>query len=191
MDNRKAQLIDASIRLISEVGYANFSLGLLAKEVKVSKGVVNYHFPQKELLLSAVVEAFYAEAAAYMAAHMNTSGSSMDVLKSYIDANLRFVLTNPPKVLAVSDILVNSRQEDGTPLFPNDGSIYQTLIEIFNYGQTVDHQFRQFDRLLMAQLVRSAIDSLAHTLARGEYEDPEAAIQEVIIAFEQATRRST
>lgn len=189
MGTRRAQLINASIKLISKVGYANFSLGLLAKEVNVSKGVINYHFPQKELLLTAIVQDFYTEAAAYMAQHMQLEGTSLDVLKSYIQANLHFVLTQPTRVLAVIDILANSRQEDGTPFFQNDGSIYNTLVEIFAYGQTVDHMFRQFDPLLMAQLVRSAIDLLAHSLAKGEHSDPESAIQEIVTTFEFATRR--
>lgn len=190
MKNRKAQLLDASIKLISQIGYANFSLGLLSSEVNVSKGVVNYHFPQKELLLKEIVADFYIEAAAYMTEQVKTDGTSLDALKSYIEANLRFVLTQPVRVLAVIDILTNSRQQDGLPLFPNDGSIYSTLIEIFVFGQTVDHQFRQFDPLLMAQLVRSAIDWLAHALAKGAYSDPEAAIQEVVRTFEFATRRN-
>lgn len=189
MGNRKAQLLDATISLISKVGYANFSLGLLAKEVNISKGVVNYHFPQKELLLTAIVQNFYAEAAAYMAAHMKIDGTSLDTLKSYIETNLRFVLTQPLHLLAVIDILANSRQEDGTALFPNDGTIYSTLIEIFAYGQTIDNQFRQFDPLLMARLVRAAIDLLAHSLAKGEQSDPESAIQEVVTTFVFATRR--
>lgn len=188
MENRHKQLVDASINLISKLGYVNFSLGLLAKEVKISKGVVNYHFPQKELLLKAIIQDFYAEAASYMAAHMKTEGTSMDALKSYIEANLHFVLTQPVRVLAVSDILANSREEDGTRLFPNDGSIYNTLVEIFTYGQTIDHQFRQFDALLMAQLVRSAIDLLAHSLAKGKQINPENAIQEVVTTFVLATR---
>lgn len=189
MDNRKSQLIDASVTLIAKVGYANFSLGLLAKEVKVSKGVVNYHFPQKELLLTAIVQDLYTKAAAYMAEHMKIDGTSIDALQSYIEANLHFVLTDPVRVLAVTDILTNSRQADGTPLFPNDGSIYNTLVEIFTYGQTVDHKFRLFDPLLMARLVRSAIDLLAYSLAKGEHTNPEAAIQEVVTTFVFAIRR--
>jgi AcrR family transcriptional regulator len=189
MRDTKAQLIDVSISLIFKVGYAHFSLGLLAKEMNVSKGVVNYHFPQKELLLTTIVQDFYADTAAYMAQHMETNGTSLDALKSYIEANLDFVLTQPVRVLAVIDILANSRQEDGTPLFPNDGSIYKPLIEIFTYGQTVDHQFRQFDPLLMAQLVRAAIDMLAQSLAKGEHSNPKAAIQQVVTTFEFATRR--
>lgn len=189
MRNRKEQLIDASISLISKVGYVNFSLGLLAKETNISKGVVNYHFPSKELLLTTIVQDFYQAAAVYMAEHMKIEGGSLDTFKSYIETNLHFVLTQPVQVLAVIDILANSRQEDGTPLFPSDGSIYNPLLEIFTYGQTVDHQFRQFDPLLMAQLVRSAIDMLAHSLAKGQHSDPEVAIQEVVTAFEFATRK--
>lgn len=190
MGNRKTQLIDASIKLIAKVGYVNFSLGLLAKEVNVSKGVVNYHFPQKELLLTAIVQSFYTDAATYMAEHMNTTGTSLDTLKSYIQTNLQFVLLQPVRVLVVMDILANSRQVDGTPLFSNDGSIYNTLVELFVYGQAVDNKFRQFDPLLMAQLVRSAIDLLAYTLAKGESLNPEAAIQEVVTTFVLATRRN-
>jgi AcrR family transcriptional regulator len=190
MGNRKTQLIDASIRLIGKVGYVNFSLGLLAKDVNVSKGVVNYHFPQKELLLTAIVQGFYADAATYMAEHMNVKNSSLDALKSYIETNLQFVLLQPVRALVVMDIIANSRQDDGTPLFPNDGSIYNTLVELFVYGQTVDHKLRQFDPLLMARLVRSAIDLLADTLAKGESLNPEAAIQELVTTFMLATRRN-
>ncbi|NIK54390.1 TetR/AcrR family transcriptional regulator [Kribbella shirazensis] len=62
---RRAQLIDVTIELVAERGYAAASLGRIAESAGITKAGVLYHFPSKQALvevayqhvLSALVEA--------------------------------------------------------------------------------------------------------------------------------------
>jgi len=51
------QIIDAAIRVLARQGYARTSLLEIAKEAGMSKGALHYHYPTKEALIHAVLEA--------------------------------------------------------------------------------------------------------------------------------------
>ena len=44
---RRTQIIECAIETIAEVGYAQASLGQIAKRAQISKGVISYHFANK------------------------------------------------------------------------------------------------------------------------------------------------
>lgn len=49
----RARLVQAAIRVLSELGYAGFSTMRVAKAAGVSRGALQYHFETREALLSA------------------------------------------------------------------------------------------------------------------------------------------
>jgi AcrR family transcriptional regulator len=55
-DNRRAQLLDAAAKLMSERGYHATSMRDIAKEVGMLSGSIYYHFQSKEGMLLAVYE---------------------------------------------------------------------------------------------------------------------------------------
>ena len=54
-DQRRQQLIDATMRVLSRKGYAQTTLSDVALEAGVSHGLVNFHFESKEKLLTATL----------------------------------------------------------------------------------------------------------------------------------------
>lgn len=58
MHATKEKIYTSSKELLSKFGYANFTIGLVTKTLHISKGIVNYHYPQKEMLLEDIVEEF-------------------------------------------------------------------------------------------------------------------------------------
>ena len=54
-DQRRQQLIDATMRVLSRKGYAQTTLSNVALEAGVSHGLVNFHFESKEKLLTATL----------------------------------------------------------------------------------------------------------------------------------------
>ncbi len=54
MENRKSQIIELALRNIREKGYLSFSYDDLAKELRVTKASIHYHFMKKEDLGLAV-----------------------------------------------------------------------------------------------------------------------------------------
>jgi AcrR family transcriptional regulator len=185
---KKEEIVDATIELIMELGFSNFSVGKVASKLNVSKGVITYHFPTKDLLLQSAVANYYEEAAMYMEQHIRVDKGSIDTLNSYIESCLYFAREKKKQTIAIVDIILNSRTEEGKALF-NGGndSIYQPLIEIFKYGQEVEKSYRDFSREIMARCVRSVIDSVSLAIAKGEIKDVDEAVIEVKNIFESAT----
>lgn len=54
-DQRRKQLIDATMRVLARKGYAKTTLADVALEAGVSHGLVNFHFESKEKLLTATL----------------------------------------------------------------------------------------------------------------------------------------
>ncbi|MGU3397552.1 TetR/AcrR family transcriptional regulator [Priestia sp. D51] len=191
MTKTKDKIIQKSMEFISKYGYANFSVGNIAKELNISKGVVNYHFPQKQMLLETLITQFYEKAATYMGEHMDLSKDAKSTLESYIESNLKFASENKEGILAVTEIMLNARNEDGKLTFMDENkNIFMPLIEIFQYGQDVDKSFRKFPPEIMARAVRSIIDNFSLTIAKGEITDIDSTINEIKGIFNKATERS-
>lgn len=187
--NNRQYIIDATIELIMQYGFSNFSIGKLANKINVSKGVITYHFQTKESLLQSVVTNYYEAASSYMEQHIRINNGSIDALNSYIESCLYFANENKKKTIAIVDIILNSRTEDGKALYKEgDNSIYQPLIEIFKYGQEIEKVYRNFSPESMARCVRSIIDTFSLAIAKEEIKDIEEAIREIETIFELATK---
>ncbi|MBM7567517.1 TetR/AcrR family transcriptional regulator [Paenibacillus sacheonensis] len=190
MKDTRNNILLASQELLAKFGYAGYSLGAVAELLNVSKGVVTYHFPQKEHLIQTLITAYFSDAAEYMAKHMVIDRTAPEALASYIEANLRYAADNRKRTLAIMRIIANHRSKDGALAFTDqDNQIHQPLIEIFQYGQSEEGSFRTFAPELMAMLVRSAIDIVSGRIATHGIEDTEEAIQETVRTFMLATRR--
>ncbi|WP_236712721.1 TetR/AcrR family transcriptional regulator [Peribacillus muralis] len=191
MVKTKDKIIQKSVELISQSGYVKFSIGNVAKEVQVSKGVVNYHFPQKELLVAVIITQYFEKAAMYMGEHMILEEDAKRMLESYIESNLRFVAENKAETLAITEIIRNGRNETGELMFADENNdILKPIIEIFQYGQEVDNSFRKFPPDIMARAVRNVIDSFSSTIAKDEITDIDSVINEIKTIFIKATERS-
>ncbi|SFE80588.1 DNA-binding transcriptional regulator, AcrR family [Paenibacillus catalpae] len=189
MKGTREKILQASQELIAKFGYAGFSLGVIAEHLNISKGVVTYHFPQKDLIFNQLVEGYFHDAAEYMARHMVIDKTAPEALESYIDSNLRYVAENRLGTLAIIHIIANHRNKDGELTFSDkDNQIYQPLIEIFQYGQYEEKSFRIFRPELMAMLVSSAIDQLSGRIAMNAMDDLDGTIKETIRTFTIATR---
>ncbi|MBB3113799.1 AcrR family transcriptional regulator [Paenibacillus phyllosphaerae] len=191
MKETPLRILQAARELLVKQGYAGMSLGAIADHLGISKGVVTYHFPQKDLILQQLVQSFFHDASAYMAQHMVLDRSAPEALASYLESNLRFVAGHRMQTLATTQIMANHRNKDGTLAFAEDEQIYEPLIEIFQYGQDEEKSFRSFPPKLMAIFVRSIIDRVSGQIAMGQVEDVNGAIQETINTFRLATRRET
>ncbi|MBO7746230.1 TetR/AcrR family transcriptional regulator [Paenibacillus sp. MWE-103] len=189
MKETRRSILQAAEELLAQRGYAGCSLGMIAERLNVSKGVVTYHFPQKDGIFRELIHGFYEDAAAYMAARLDPNGTAPAVLAAYIEANLRFVAERRVRTQAVMQLIANHRDKDGALVYAGGGdAIYRPLIDIFRYGQDEEKSFRPFAPAMMALFVRSAIDTASGRLAAEADADIEEAVQETVRAFHYATR---
>ncbi|WP_263704234.1 TetR/AcrR family transcriptional regulator [Bacillus thuringiensis] len=187
--NRRTQIIEDAIKVLVEGGYSNASIGNIAKKGGISKGVVTYHFPNKEELMKSVVEYSYTLAVPYMEKSMEGLDSAPAFLRGYIESNLRFMFEHRKYVIAIIEVVSNARAENGELLFKSeDESIYEPLIEIFKWGQEIEGSFREFSPLIMAKTIRSVIDSIGPRIVKEDVSDIENLIAEIADTFDFATR---
>lgn len=186
--DRKTQIIEDAISVLIEGGYANATIGNIAKKSRISKGVITYHFHQKEELMKAVIEYCFASAIPFMEKSMEGLEDAQSLLKGYIESNIKFMFEHREYVKAMAEIIANVRNERGELYYQEDESIYEPLIEIFKFGQ-MKGVFREFSPNIMAKVVRSSIDDLGMKIIRDSQLNIEFIIQELTEIFYFATRR--
>jgi TetR/AcrR family transcriptional regulator, transcriptional repressor of bet genes len=88
-DLRRQMLIDAAIRCLAEGGIAAFTVERIAREAKVSRGLINHHFDGMSDLM---IEAYEAMTQSMIAAARETlffEGSAEERLKAVIETMFR------------------------------------------------------------------------------------------------------
>lgn len=96
---RRKQLIDATIRAIGRVGYANATLTHVANEAGLSPGIVNFYFKSKEQLLIATLEQIAEEYSAFWQAAINKGKVAPAAgLEAMIEADFHPTVCNVEKV---------------------------------------------------------------------------------------------
>src|SRR6185312_9097166 len=88
---RRVQIVDCAIETIAELGFAKASVEQIAKRAGVSKGVITYHFPNKEEIVNAIVDKSIATGRAYMEPRIMAELSVARWLRVYIESDLDFI----------------------------------------------------------------------------------------------------
>lgn len=158
---RRAQIIDAAVRTIAEVGYPNASLARIARTAEVSKGVISYHFDGKDELMDQVVIGVYTQIGEEVAPRVLAEQSMEGALRTHVRGVAEYALAHRERMTALSQIFLHSRDAQGTPRFggPQPEAIYEHLEGLYRYGQQ-SGEFHDFDVLVMAVSQQAAIDAM-------------------------------
>jgi len=186
---RRAQIIKCAIEAIATLGYRQASLAQIAKLAGISKGVISYHFADKDELIEQVLHEVISEFEAYMKPRIKAQQSATPMLRTYIESNIAFMAARREYVLVLVDIFTNARRSDGQP-FSDRGryeSGLQALELILRRGQS-SGEFRQFAVHVMAVSIRQAIDGISAQLIANPDLDLESYAKELATLFDRATR---
>src|ERR1700751_3024579 len=88
---RRSEIVDCAIDTIAEMGFAKASVDQIAKLAGVSKGVITYHFPNKQEIVDAVIEKVVAAGRAYVEPRVMAETAAAGRLLTYIDSSLEFI----------------------------------------------------------------------------------------------------
>lgn len=179
MKETREKILDAACALLAEQGYAGFSYGQLAARLKISKGLVAYHFPQKGTIFQNLVQDYFAGAAEWLARCMDEGAPASALLAAYTAGVLRYVQAHKARTLAVMEIIANARTDGGALVYGDDAGICGPVEEMLRYGQETDG-FAAFDPRITARLARSLIDAASAAVAQGRCENEEALIAETV-----------
>jgi AcrR family transcriptional regulator len=84
MENTKQKILNTSRRLFNDLGYGQVTIRMIAQELSMSSGNLNYHFRKREDIL----EALYAEMVAIFDARVQAVGDH-PISLVYIDTGIR------------------------------------------------------------------------------------------------------
>jgi AcrR family transcriptional regulator len=185
---RRAQVVAAAIEAIADLGYPAASLARIAEYAGTSKGVVTYHFQDKEDLVRAVSTEVLARIGEYVGDQIAAETSGPGMLRAYISSNLAFMRDFRKHVMAISQIFWNARDEAGRPLY-HGGALHvltAPLESLLRRGQAAG-EFRDFDAHAMTIAIRGAIDAVLPHLAHDPGLDLDRYALVLVEAFERAT----
>lgn len=182
---RRAQIVDAAIATIAEVGYRNASFAQIAKRAGLSStGLISYHFASRDELIGQVVKEVVGAIGAHMTQRMAGISGARAALRTYIEGNVEFIGSHREQMKALLEIFLNGGFEYGPAA---EQAVISPVEQILRAGQD-SGEFRSFDPKVMATLVQRAVDGLPFLLAADPGVDTRVYGAEVATAFDLATR---
>jgi len=187
---RRAQLIECAIETIATLGYAQASLAQIAKRAGISKSVITYHFTNKEELIEQVVTEIYTAGARFMGPQIAAQPTATLMLQTYIQTNVEYIRTHLLQMMAIMEIAINFRTEDGKLRYgiATEEPVLAALEALLRKGQH-EGDFRAFDLRVMAMTIRRSIDALPPLFVANPNLDADMYARELVTLFDRATRK--
>ncbi|MGW5643628.1 TetR/AcrR family transcriptional regulator [Saccharopolyspora sp. NPDC003752] len=182
---RRAQIVEAAIDTIVELGYSRASFGQIAKRAGLSStGMISYHFRNKAELMQQVVTDVYAVAEELVGERIEAASTARDRLRAFIESSVDFYRAHHRKIRALTEIFLNERGDDAA--LPHRREL-EGLREMLRAGQLAG-EFRDFDPHVMAVALRHALDGVALRLGVEPDADADRYARELATMFDLATR---
>ncbi len=192
-DTRRAQLVRCATEVLAEVGYARASLVRIARRAGVSRGVITYHFADRDELIDAVVAEVYAAGFAVLRPKIDAEPTAAGAVRAFIVGSADFYRTHPTHIAALHEIITNARADDGTPRHAGQGRAEEQELSdigaLLARGQR-DGEFRDFSPRVMARTIRHALNGLLQEMRTTPDLDPAADAEELADLFDRATRKA-
>jgi TetR/AcrR family transcriptional regulator, fatty acid metabolism regulator protein len=189
---RRSQIVDCAIDTIAEMGFAKASVDQIAKLAGVSKGVITYHFPNKQEIVDAVIEKVVAAGRAYVEPRVMAETSAAGRLRTYIESSLEFINAHRKPLIALVEIAMSARRVDGSLVIGPDSLAQRaaSLEALLRAGQR-SSEFRRFNTRVLALTIIQAIDGVPPLLAREPNLDVKLYAKELATVFALATRKES
>lgn len=187
---RRAQIISCAVDAIAELGYAQASFAQIAKRAGISKGVISYHFANKEELMSEVVHTGLTAFAQFVGERLAVETTASETLRLFIEANLAFIGEQRQLMLAVMEILANAKLDQSRSLVAeaNSDTDIENLSQLLREGQEKG-EFRSFDTRTMAVAIMSIRNGVLNQISQNPGLDLAAYSREIVTLVDLATRK--
>lgn len=185
---RRAQIAAAAIDVIAEHGYAGASFARISERVGISRGLISYHFADKDDLMRQVVRQAAEEAIAFIRPRVLAETTGPGMLRAYIEANLEFMRDHRNNVIAMIEI---ARSAEGRRSYQDDAAVVNA-VGALEHGlsgfQTAGQLRPDFDPRAMAIAIRAAIEAASPLLASDPAFDVDGYARQIVTVFDLATR---
>ena len=181
---RRAQIVQAAIETIAEVGFARASFARITEQAGLSSTrLISYHFASKDELIEQVVQEVYGATRRFLAERMRSPGSAAEALATYIQANVEFIGSHRTQMKALLAIFLSGGLSYDAA---TDRSVVSPIEEILREGQA-GGEFRDFDTRVMATTIQRAVEGLPFLLDSDPDLNLHSYARELTTLFELAT----
>ncbi len=188
---RRAQIVDAAIATLDEIGYVNASLAEIAKRAGISTALISYHFSNKNDLMNHTLRTLLSEANAYVTERLKEGKTAREKLRIFIESRLAYQGTHSQHNVALIEIVFNARTPDNVPYYKlsDDGEdpVAYALEQLLSEGQA-SGEFREFDVHAMASAIQGAIGEYLANQYLMAIVSLETYCAELFEIFDRATR---
>ncbi|MEU9042904.1 MULTISPECIES: TetR/AcrR family transcriptional regulator [unclassified Kitasatospora] len=187
---RRAQIVQAAIDVVAELGYAKASFSRIAKQAGLSStGMISYHFAGKDDLMHEVVAEVTRVSTGFMAPRIGAAEGARARLRAYIESSVELLALWPRHLKALIEVLPNLGGDDPTAA---DYRASQQLTmegqeQVIRAAQEAG-EFREFDPRLMLVALRGSIDAVVLRWVGDPDFDVAEAGRELADIFDRATR---
>lgn len=185
---RRAQIVGCAIEVLAEEGYAQATLARIAARAGVSKSVVVYHFGGKEQVLEQAVMEIMTTATEVVRPQLEAETTAAGRLAAYFRARVGFLKTHRNHMLALFEIWMNLRDEEGRLRLgePDAVETVDAIERILRDGQD-SGEFGAFDTAVTAMAIRQAVDGVLLQLRVRPDLDLDTYTHELVALFARAT----
>ena len=128
-DLRKEQILEAAAIAVNDAGYVNTSLSKIAKQANISTALISYYFPTKRELTDTLFTTLLKKQEDYIHEKVINAQTPLEMLYIYIRAYLSYSTIQPKENNALTEIILNARDETGRPYYKISGAEETELLE--------------------------------------------------------------
>lgn len=181
---RRAQVLEATIDVVAEEGFAKASFARICERAGLSSTrLISYHFAGKAELVAALVEHVVAGIGEHVGALVMAAETPSGRLRAYIEGVVGYADTHRAPMSALLQVVMSGAWGDGRPA-PSDVS---HLERILADGQR-SGAMREFDTHVMAGTIQRAVEAVPFQLEADADLDCTAYAAELVELFDRATR---
>jgi TetR/AcrR family transcriptional regulator, fatty acid metabolism regulator protein len=158
---RRRQIVAAALETIASQGYSQTSIGEIAKQLEVSKGVISYHFASKQELITDLINSILAAQNSAIRTSVEAAEGAPARLRAYITASFAHMAANRSATVALVDLWGSFTSPEARRAF--SATAYDPcrahLMKILRLGQE-QGVFGDFDPNVLATTIQAAIDGV-------------------------------
>lgn len=179
--SRRAQIIDATIETVAELGVARTTFARIAERGGLSSTrLISYHFASKADLMDAVITDVYRSINEFLIAWREIDPAARPILQpadrprqpppasagaelsAYITGIVRYVDSHRSRLRAFQSIFAAVHDDPHNPAVAQadpHGGVMRYLLDVLRRGQD-SGEFRRFDPLVIAAMIQRPLEGL-------------------------------
>lgn len=188
-EQRRKQIIDATIAVLARNGVAQTSLSRIAAEAGISKSIISYHFNGKDEIFEQLFATISARIETALVPQIEKATTSWDRLSAYIGGQLAYMREHREELLAIGHIALSHIGTGTTPDYIARTSVEEhNLLRDWLIEGQAEGSFAAFDADVMAATISGAIESTLSRWAENPGIDLDHYSKELIAVFHRAIK---